>query len=336
VAARTGGKFALYVKTAGFPLLELPSNVRSLRSIWHVRRALRHFRPDVIHANDPHGLWLQWIATWGLPVPARVASRRLLFPIRSTRRYRNGCDRVLCASRAIADVCRASGIPTEMITVVHEGTDPRRMSGGDARRGRVSLGLAEDVPLVLCVAQLADYKGHRYLLDAVPAVLKAQPRTIFALAGDGPLRNELMAQMRSLAIEPAVRFLGYRNDVPDLVQACNTFVLASTQEGLGTSVMDAMFAARPVVAAAAGGIPEMLRNNNGELCGWLVNAGDARALAGGLVECLSLPRERERRVELATAWANNHFTASRMLRETLESYSDILSSRGRSVLTNVA
>jgi glycosyltransferase involved in cell wall biosynthesis len=223
-----------------------------------------------------------------------------------------------------------------MLSVVHEGTDPRRMSGGDARRGRASLGLAEDVPLVLCVAQLADYKGHRYLLDAVPAVLKAHPRTIFALAGDGPLRNVLMAQARSLAVEPAVRFLGYRNDVPDLIQACNTFVLASTQEGLGTSVMDAMFAARPVVAAAAGGIPEMLRNNTGQLCGWLVDAGDAHALAGGLVECLSSPRERERRVELALAWANNHFTASRMLRETIESYSEILSSRGRSVLTNVA
>ena len=82
--------------------------------------------------------------------------------------------------------------------------------------------LADDVPLVLCVAQLADYKGHQYLIDAVPSVLKSCPRTIFALAGDGPLRGPLMAQARSRGIESAVRFLGYRNDVPDLIVADNS------------------------------------------------------------------------------------------------------------------
>lgn len=336
VAARAGSAFAEQFHHAGVPVLKMPRHVRSLRSVWRLRTALRRFRPEVVHANDPHGLWLQWLATWGLPIPVRVASRRLLFPIRSTLRYRNGCDRVICASRAIAEVCRTSGIPPQMLTVVHEGTDPRRMSAGDARRGRVALGLTSEVPLVLCVAQLADYKGHRYLLDAMPAVLKSHPRVILALAGDGPLRKPLMAQARSLGIESAVRFLGYRHDVPDLIQACDAFVLASIEEGLGTSVLDAMFAGRPVVAAMAGGIPEMLRNDQGQLCGWLVQSRDPRSLAQALVECLSSPHERARRVELARVWSHSQFTASRMVRETLNVYSELLSCRDRSVIARVA
>jgi glycosyltransferase involved in cell wall biosynthesis len=336
VAARTGEKFARYAKSSGLPLVELPSRVRSLHSLWSVRQALRHVRPDVVYANDPHALWIQRLATWRLPVPARVAARRVLFPIRSPRRYRYGCDRVICVSRAIADVCRASGIPPEMLKVIHDGTDPLRMSGGDAHRGRASLGLADDVPLVLCVAQLADYKGHRYLIDAVPSVLKCCPRTIFVLAGDGPLRGALMAQARARGIESAVRFLGYRDDVPDLIQACDVFVLPSTHEGLGSSVLDAMFAARPVVAADAGGIPEMLRNAQVQLCGWLPAAGDAGALARALVECLLSPLERKRRVEPALAWARTHFTASRMVRETLDLYDELLTSRARRTLAHVA
>jgi glycosyltransferase involved in cell wall biosynthesis len=336
VAARTGEKFANYARSGKLPLVELPSRVRSLRSLWSVRRALRHIRPDVVHANDPHALWIQRLATWRLLVPARIAARRVLFPIRSPRRYRNGCDRVICVSQAIADVCRENGIPSEILKVIHDGTDPLRMNGGDARRGRAALGVADDVPLVLCVAQLADYKGHQFLIDAVPSVLKSYPRTIVALAGDGPLRSSLMAQARARDVESAVRFLGYRNDVPDLIQACDAFVLPSTHEGLGSSVLDAMFAARPVVAAAAGGIPEMLRNARGQLCGWLPAAGDAGALARALVECLSSPLERGRRIELALAWAHTHFTADRMIRETLDLYDELLGGRGRRTMAHVA
>jgi len=336
VAARDGGAFAERFRAAGVPLLRLPQHVRSLRSIWLLRTAMRRFRPDVVHANDPHGLWLQWLAAWGLPIPVRVASRRLLFPIRSTRRYRNGCDRLICASRAIAEVCLASGIPAEMLAVVHEGTDPRRMSAGDARRGRAALGLTSDVPLVLCVAQLADYKGHRYLLDAMPPVLKAHPRVVLALAGEGPLRKPLLAQAESLGIESAVRFLGYRHDVPDLIQACDAFVLASVEEGLGTSVLDAMFAGKPVVAAMAGGIPEMLCNEKNQLCGWLVRSRDPQSLACALVECLSSPQERAHRVERASAWAHSQFTASRMVRETLRVYQELLSRRGGNPVARVA
>jgi glycosyltransferase involved in cell wall biosynthesis len=231
---------------------------------------------------------------------------------------------MVCVSHAIAEVCRQSRIPEKMLAVVHDGADPARVQAGDGRRGRVALGLPDNAPLVLCVAQLAQYKGHRYLLDAMPAVLAQHPRAILALAGDGPLREELAAQSQSLGLNGAVRFLGYRDDVPDLIHACDVFALASPEEGLGTSVLDATFAGRPVVAAEAGGIPEMLRDSAGRAGGWLVAPRDPAALASGINEALASPDERARRVAIAQEWAADEFTSAKMVRRMLEVYADVL------------
>ncbi len=319
-----GAACAERMGATGASVLLLPHAVRGPRSVWRLRRTVRDFRPDVIHANEPHALTLQWLATWGLSVPARICSRRVLFPIVGTHRYRAGCDRILCVSRAIVAVCRQRGIPMGMLRVVHEGVDPARVQAGDPRRGRLAFGLAEDVPIVLCVAQLAPYKGHSYLLDAMPAVLAAHPRAVLALAGDGPLRDELQAQCHALGLERAVRFLGYRTDVPDLVQACNVFVLASPEEGLGTSVLDAMFADRPVVAADAGGIPEMLCDDAGQECGWLAVPRDSQSLAQGINEALASPDECARRTAMAKNWTLREFTAPTMVQRTLEVYAELL------------
>jgi L-malate glycosyltransferase len=324
VAARAGSAVADRIGDDGASVLTLPKAIRGLRSIWRLRRAVQQFRPDVIHANDPHAIWLQWLATWGLPVPARIGSRRVLFPIAGVRKYRAGCDRIVCVSHAIAATCRASAIPAGMLRVVHDGVDPARVQAGDARRGRLALGLADDVPLVLCVAQLARYKGHRDLLAAWPAVLAKHPRAVLAFAGDGRLGDALKAQSRTLHVDENVRFLGYRSDVSDLLQSCNVFVLASPQEGLGTSVLDAMFADRPVVAADAGGIPEMLRNDAGEECGWLASPCDPQSLAEGINAALASPDESARRAGIAKRWASREFLAATMVQRTLDVYAEVL------------
>ena len=332
VAARGCGKFAPRMRRAGLPIVELPDRVRDPRGAIRLRRAARDFRPDVIHANDPHAVSLTNVACWGLPRvdrggPVRIASRRVLFPIRSPGKYRR-CDRIACVSHAIAELCVAGRLAAELLTVVHDGVDPARMTTGDAAQGRAALGLPNDAPLVLCVAQLSAYKGHRYLLDAWPTVRAAFPAAVLALAGDGPLRSDLESQARALGVADSIRFLGYRTDVPDLVQACDLFVLASPEEGLGTSVLDAMFAERPVVGADAGGIPEMLRDDAGVECGWLVAARDPRALARGLSAALSDAAERRRRAALGRSRAEQEFAAATMIARTLALYESLLGRRG--------
>jgi glycosyltransferase involved in cell wall biosynthesis len=109
-----------------------------------------------------------------------------------------------------------------------------------------------------------------------------------------------------------------------LLQACDVFVMPSQREGLGSSVLDAMFAERAVVGADAGGIPEMLRDGTGSDCGWLVNARDPAALARGVNEALASRDVRLKRVALAKEWAETEFVAANMVRRTLEVYAEML------------
>jgi glycosyltransferase involved in cell wall biosynthesis len=108
------------------------------------------------------------------------------------------------------------------------------------------------------------------------------------------------------------------------VQACNVFVLASPEEGLGTSVLDAMFADRPIVAADAGGIPEMLHDDAGAVCGWLAAPRDPDSLARGIKEALASPDQSARRAAIAKSWALREFTAATMVQRTLDVYAELL------------
>src|SRR5262249_4205020 len=150
-------------------------------------------------------------------------------------------------------------IPRSCLHVVHDGVDPQRMLGGDIVRGRQILAAAaDDGPILLCVARLADHKGHRYLLEAMPDVLQGFPRTILALAGDGELQEALRRQADQLTIIRQIRWLGHTAELPHLMAAADLCVMPSHMEGLCSSLIDAMFAHRAIVATTAGGIPDLL------------------------------------------------------------------------------
>lgn len=318
VAARRDGEVASRFRDQGFDVIPLRGNVRGPQAAWQVRAAIRSRTLDLIFANDPHALSLMHLATWGLPQrPIKVATRRVLFPIRSPRKYAKGVDAVIAASHAIAGVCRLAGVAEQRLHVIHDGVDPQRAAGGNGAAGRGSLELAPQVPLVLCVAALVPCKGHRHLLEAWPTVLATIPNAVLALAGDGPLREELEQFTATLELGHSVRWLGYRNDVPDLLQACDLVVLPSPEEGLGSSVLDGLFAQRPVVAARSGGLPEILETPAGKPGGWLVPPADPASLAAAIAESLTNRSEAERRVAIGEAWAREEFTAEQMAERTL-------------------
>jgi len=332
LVVRKGGEFSQRMQAAGHEVIELTGSVRGVRACWRVRKVLQEFQPDIVHTNDPHALTTVNLASkflWNSKNrPGHVASRRVLFPIRSTYKYHTWCDRVVCVSHAIAEVCRQSGIQENLLRVVHSGINPERAARGDAKRGRQSLGLDENVLLILCVAQLAPYKGHCYLLEAMPRVLETFPHAVLALAGDGLLAGELAALAKKLDVAESVRFLGYRHDVPDLLHACDIFALVSPDEGLGTSVQDAMFAEKPVLGANAGGIPEMLGGLDGEPnVGWLVPPRDAPAIADALLEALGSEQLRRHYGVAGRRRAQRSFTSDHMVQKMHNVYDELLAER---------
>jgi glycosyltransferase involved in cell wall biosynthesis len=221
----------------------------------------------------------------------------------------------------VQQICAEAGLPLDRLPVVHDGVDPLRLQQGERIRGRTALGLGGQVPLLLTVAKLTDHKGHRFLLDALPAVLWRFPQTVLALAGDGPQMDALRSQARRLKLDRHVRFLGFRQDVPDLMAAADLLVVPSHLEGLCSSVIDAMFVGCPVVATRAGGLPDLLQAAaREEDAGWLVPPRDSAALATAVSESLSSPEKRRCVAARAKVRARRHFSAATMVERTISAY----------------
>lgn len=322
LAARDCGACASRMTAEGFDVFTFSGNGRSPAALWQLRRSLRQLAPDVLHYNDAHAMTSAGLAAVGLHIPMRIAARRVDFPLRSARPYRWFCDRVVCVSRAVADICRDGGIPNNMLRVVHDGVDPARVRSGDRRRGRQSLQIGDDETLLLCVARMSDHKGHRFLLDALPPVLQKHPKLLVALAGDGDLRETLVEQSQRLGIASRMRFLGYRKDVPDLIHAADLFVLPSHMEGLCSTLIDVMLAGQTIVTTTAGGIPDLTGNDLPDAApvAWTVPPRDPQALAAAILTALSSPDECAAMQQRARQRAERLFTADCMVKATLRVY----------------
>ena len=145
------------------------------------------------------------------------------------------------------------------------------------------------------------------------------PEVRFVIVGEGELRGELEERTRALGLGDRVLFTGFRDDLDRLLPAFTVFALSSHMEGLGTSLLDAMVFSRPVVATAAGGIPEAVEDG---VTGRIVPPRDAAALAQALVAVLGdVPRRRAMGAAGRLRF-EQRFTADRMIEETLAVYAE--------------
>jgi L-malate glycosyltransferase len=329
IVARPDGEFARRMSAAGYHVAPFSGGGRGPRAVWQIRRHLASWRPDVVHFHDAHALSGGGLAAYGLPLAARIAARKVVFPVRQGWRYTRLADRVICVSQAARDCCLAGGMPTERLRVVHDGVDPARIAAGDRNRGRSSLGVGPAERLLLSIGSLSETKGHRYLLAALPAILQRYPDVRVALAGEGELRPSLQQQITELGLERAVQLLGYRPDVPDLVHAADLFVLPSLLEGMCSTLVDVMLARRPIVATAVGGVPEVLGADSGDLAlARLVPPRDARSLAAAVCETLDQQlADLDPQLMRAEQRALDRFTAHRMVDGTLAVYREVLAAR---------
>ena len=327
-----GGPREESLRAAGVPVVSLGFRRRSagwrmvpanLAAFARLVRLLRRAHPDVVHAFLFHSYVIAAPAARLARVPVVVAGRRSLGDFKQGRRAALALERVVTrmtdllvanAHAVAADTRRTEGVPDGKIAVVYNGLpagafDPAEPADVDT-----------PLPVVLCVANLRTYKGHRYLLDAA-ALLRARgtPCTV-VLAGDGSEGPALRRQARDLGLD--VRFLGVRGDVERLLARADVVVLPSLTEGLSNAVMEAMAAGRPVVATDVGGTAELLRGR-----GVLVPPGDPMALADGLHTLLSDPAEAARLAGAARAWSREHLRFDAMVDRHIAIYSNLLERR---------
>jgi glycosyltransferase involved in cell wall biosynthesis len=290
---------------------------------WQLSRVLRDLAPDVVHTHDPHAVAAAAVALsigTRTPRPVLVASRRVDFHLRgnsfSRWKYRQ-VDGVIAASEAIGAMLVEDGIPRDRIYTVHEGIDVDRVAGVAPANVRAEFWMPTQAPVIGNIGALVPHKGQRYLIDAVPLVMREFPDVRVVIVGEGELRPALEHQIRELHLEKHVFLTGFRTDVLSLLKGFDIFVLSSVTEGLGTSLLDAMAAARPIVATTAGGIPEAIVDGE---TGLLVPPRDAHGLAEAILRLIGNPAECERMGRAGLARVQERFSAARMVADTLTVY----------------
>lgn len=328
-------RYARALRDLGVPVLGLDLPTRwDPRAFGAAARRLRGWRPDILHTHLKHADLVGAVAARLTGVP-QVSTLHVIedgrTPVLRAKRRLAAAAR-LSTARATLTVSDAqrrwylgafpSADPRRVITVRNGVPDPDARRDPVAARARVraELGCTDTDVLVVQIAVARPGKGHATLLDAMRLLRDApeRGRVMLAVAGDGPLRAGLAAGAADLG--DRVRFLGHRDDVPDLLAAADIVAHPSAFEALPTALIEALAAGRPVVATEVGGIPEVVTPDTGVY----VPVADPPALAAAIGDLAADPARRAALGAAARRRFTAHFAAAPWARRLSDLYTHVL------------
>ena len=298
-------------------------------SVRHIRRLLGRYRADVLHSHGYKADLYGYAAA--RPGSAALISTCHNWPSQRPvmRAYATvdrfvlrGFDRVAAVSDAVADILRRSGIEPKKVSVISNGVDLERFRCASPHlRREIACGRE---PLVGFVGRFVPGKGGEVLLAAARKVIAEYPEARFAFIGDGPLRGAWRLLARSLGIEDRVVFTGSRTDMPEIYASLDIVVLPSLNEGMPMCLLEALAAAKPVVATRVGAIPRIVVPG---ITGLLVEAGDESGLAAAILRLLRDPELSAQCSSNSRRRATERFSCEAMAREYIGLYEEALASR---------
>ncbi|MGH3127131.1 MAG: glycosyltransferase family 4 protein [Gaiellaceae bacterium] len=282
--------FARELRARGVPLdgIRLRADVDPI-AFGEVAAYLGRMRPRILHTHLVHADVYGQLAGSMTRVPLRLSTKHGFNEFREGRWF-GFADRSvgslahihIAISQGLAQyLAETEGFREQDFEIVHYGI---------AANGSASAYEGSE-PRLLCVGRLIPIKGHLVLLRALAQARSHVPNVSLDVAGRGPLAPALKAYVRELGLDDAVRFLGYVAPVEEAIQDAAIVVVPSLGEGFGMVALEAMERARPVVASAVGGLPEIVAEGE---TGLVVPAADAEALADAIVALAgNLPRAAE-------------------------------------------
>lgn len=295
-------------------------------SVLRLRALLR--TASLVHLHTGRAAWLGAIAARlaGCPV---VVTRRMDRTVRRGPRtnfvYRRTARAVIAISPAVRQCLLDGGVPAAAIDEIPDALDEARLLAPNGRAAvRRALGLGDERFVVLALAQLMHRKGLDVLLRAQASL--RDPRLCVLLAGEGPEATALRALADELQLGSAVQFLGRRSDAGDLLAACDLFVLPSRAEGLGVAALEALGAARPVIASKVGGLADLIVH---ERCGLHVPPDDPAALAAAIARLRDDAALRERLAAAGPARVDQGFRVAQYVERHLAVYARVLATAAR-------
>lgn len=308
-------------------------------STLNLYRAIRRTRPAICHAFLPTAVIVAGLATSMAGSVRVIASRRSLRQYQAATPWRarlerflmRGMDAVLGNSQAVVRELAEEGISESRLGLIYNGVEPiGRPTDEQRRQSRRRLGFPEDALLMVVVANLIAYKGHRDLISALHMArhdIRA-PWCVLCVGRDDGIGAELRAFAQECGLAENVQFLGERTDTMDLYRCADISILASHQEGFSNTVLESMSAGLPVLATDVGGNAEAL---DGGKAGRLVPSGDPQAMAAAILDLARNPGLRRELGALAERRVRVHFSIDGCVDRYERLYGGMIAGRSMSV-----
>jgi glycosyltransferase involved in cell wall biosynthesis len=233
-------------------------------------------------------------------------------------------DRVVGVGESVRQaLVRNEGIPSRRVAVVYNGVDLSTFDDRHADRASVrrEVRVGPDHLVIIQVARLDALKDHATAIRTLQHVVRHRPDATLVLVGEGPEEGLIRDEVRERGLESRVLFLGLRGDVARLLLAADLFLLTSISEGIPVTLIEAMGAARPVVATRVGGVGEVVEDG---VTGLLAPAGDDEALGRHILHLAADPDGRGRMGQLGRERALALFSEERMHEGYLRLYEEML------------
>jgi len=330
------GPFPVALAKEGIPIFPVPfgplKNVpQVLRAVMLLRRIIREQNVELLHSNGPQTNVCSGLAGWLEGIPAVWHVRNLLYgSMRDIDRLCAGlATRIVCNSEAIRERFRGSSAWDKSVTILNAvdlGAFDPQASDGSFRR---QLGVPPDRAVVGMVGRIGLGKGHVHFIDAAIRLLRVGVNAQFVIVGDAQIPEESMRlamlsrQVKDAQVEERIRFLGFRQDMPQVMRGLDILVLASDAEPCGRVLFEAMASGRAIVATNSGGTPEIVRDGAE---GLLVPPRDPGALAVAIRKMIEEPMLRQRLGQAGLMRARQEFSIERYVARIMDVYETARSS----------
>ena len=305
----------------GLPTAALPISRKNVAGFRALRGWLKAHRCDVVSTHSSTDSWLcaLSLASLGRPVPmvrTRHISARVSGDPLTRWLYTRATLRIVTTGEALKrELVERNGFPAERIESVPTGVDPEVFRPGDRQAARAALRLPAEAMLIGIVATLRSWKGHRYLLEALPEGAQ------LVIVGDGPQRGALETRATELGIAARVRFAGNQANVLPWLQSLDVFALPSyANEGVPQALLQAMLAGLPCVTTSVGSIVELAKDGKTAL---VVPPRDVDALRAALQTLCEDPHLASRLGTAARQHCAASFSRERMLERMEAIYAEV-------------
>ena len=301
-------------------------NGYNLLAAWKLKVITDRHQIDLIHMHCSPSHTLAIFSNLLGNKAKMVLSRRVDFPIKdnlfSIKKYNfSQIENILCVSNKINNIISPVIKNQAKIKTVYSGIDLNKFSTTKGQILRKQYGIDKENILIGNIASIANHKDYFTFIDTAEMLLKGGLKAKFLIIGDdGGEEQQIRTCVKEKHLENDIIFTGFRADINKIFPELDIFLFTSKEEGLGTSVLDAMASGVPIVATQAGGIPEMVTNEqNGLLC----SIKNPEALAGAIIRVVQNDELRESIVKNGRTTAQK-FSKEKTAAETMACYMDIL------------